>query len=60
MGICGRGREEGKHEGEGRAEVGAMVSTKAGRRVDVCAVMQSDRGKDKGGLCVCASGKAVR
>ena len=41
LGICGRGREEGKHKGEGRAEVDVMVSTKAGRRVDVCAVVQS-------------------
>jgi hypothetical protein len=33
------------------AEVGATVSTKAGRRVDVYMVVQGNRGKDEGG-CV--------
>jgi hypothetical protein len=43
---------ENKREGEGGA-MGARVSVKAGRRVDV-------HGKDEGRVCMCASGEVVR
>ena len=42
------------------AEVGATVSTKAGKHMDVDVVVQGDCGKDEGGLCACAPGEAAR